>query len=259
MSDSNSPTSGADTVSRLLQLRRDKTNPAHFTLLAVCPISPAIVDANLLAAAESDAPAIFTATLNQVDTDGGYSGWTPETFAHHVQSRVSRIAPGLNPVLCLDHGGPWKKDAHRARSVPFDETWSALRDTVTSCLEAGYEWLHFDSTVDLDSAGLPSPALMAERTEALIALAEEKCGNLDGRRIHYEVGVEETSSGEDSAKRLKSMLANLRLRLSNRGLPFPAFAVCDVGTQLDRASFVTDRATAAVRVADHFGAVIKAH
>lgn len=259
VSDSGSPTSETDTVSKLLRLRQNKTNPARFTLLAVCPISPAIVDANLLAAAESDAPPIFTATLNQVDTDGGYSGWTPKAFARYVQSAAARIAPGREPVLCLDHGGPWKKDVHRSHSVSFGETWSAVQETITSCIEAGYEWLHIDTTVDLASHEQPSPGLLAERTEGLLAHAEEQRSRMGVARLHYEVGVEETASGEDSAKRLESMLGDLWPRLSLRSLPLPEFAVCDVGTQLDRSSFEADRATAAVRVADHFGALVKAH
>lgn len=259
MSDSSRPTLGADTVSKLLQLRRDTTKPARFTLLAVCPVSPAIVDANLLAAAESDAPAIFTATLNQVDTDGGYSGWTPRTFADHLQSTAGQIAPGVPIVICLDHAGPWKKDLHRSGSAHFNETWDAVQDTVVSCIEAGYEWLHFDTTVDLTSHGQPSPGLMAERTEELLALAEEQRSRMGRAHLHYEVGVEETASGEDSAKRLDAMLSELWPRLTIRGLPLPEFAVCDVGTQLDRASFETDRAKAAVRVADQFDALIKAH
>ncbi len=259
MSHHSSSAPGVDTVSRLLQLRKDKTNPVQFTLLAVCPISPAIVEANLLAAKECDAPVIFTATLNQVDTDGGYSGWTPDSLADHVRSTAGRIAPGLDPVLCLDHGGPWKKDAHRSQSIPFEETWSAVQETIDSCIEAGYEWLHIDTTIDLASDGPPSTSLMAERTQHLMAFAEGKCARLGGRPIHYEVGVEETATGENSAQRLESMLSDLRRRLSSRDMRLPAFVVCDVGTQLNRSSFETERAISAVHVADTFGALVKAH
>ena len=50
------------------------------TLLGISPISPIVVEAALLAAREAKAPIMFIASLNQIDIDGGYTGWTPESF-----------------------------------------------------------------------------------------------------------------------------------------------------------------------------------
>ncbi len=47
------------------------------TLLAVCPNSDAVLEAAIEVAARTLAPMLFATTLNQVDRDGGYTGWTP--------------------------------------------------------------------------------------------------------------------------------------------------------------------------------------
>ncbi len=63
-------------------------------------------------------PMLFAATLNQVDIDGGYTGWTPAAFGRE-DARVCRQArTGAGPLYpCLDHGGPWLKDRHTLEPV----------------------------------------------------------------------------------------------------------------------------------------------
>ena len=48
------------------------------TLLAICPNSEAVLRAAVLAAVQARAPLLLATTLNQVDLDRGYTGWTPE-------------------------------------------------------------------------------------------------------------------------------------------------------------------------------------
>ena len=67
----------SDIVRRVIALHAQGT---RITLLAVCPNSDAVLEAAVKAAAANDMPMLFAATLNQVDRDGGYTGWTPRAF-----------------------------------------------------------------------------------------------------------------------------------------------------------------------------------
>ena len=45
----------------------------NFTLLANCPNSEAVIKASVVSAKKNNAPLLFAATLNQVDSDSGSS------------------------------------------------------------------------------------------------------------------------------------------------------------------------------------------
>src|SRR5690554_6672701 len=101
-------------------------------LLAVCPNSEAVTRAALLAGKQANAPVLFAATLNQVDIDGGYTGWTQSdliTFSNEFATKNDIDTPIL---ACLDHGGPWLKDKHAKLGLSLDETM----DEVKKSLEA---------------------------------------------------------------------------------------------------------------------------
>ena len=72
-----------DLVRTLIALRQ--SGSASITLLAVCPNSEAVLEAAVKTAAACQAPMLFAATLNQVDTDGGYTGWTPAAFVRKME------------------------------------------------------------------------------------------------------------------------------------------------------------------------------
>ena len=59
------------------------------TLLAVCPNSDAVLEAAIKVAAANNTPMLFAATLNQVDRDGGYTGWTPRSFVARMPQNTS--------------------------------------------------------------------------------------------------------------------------------------------------------------------------
>ena len=80
----------------LRALRQGKAAPA---LLAVCPNSEAVAKAAVLASKEAEAPLLFAATLNQVDRDGGYTGWTQQQFVQLVRGLVE----GREYDLVIDH------------------------------------------------------------------------------------------------------------------------------------------------------------
>src|SRR4051812_49532258 len=94
-------TPALDTLVRtLIDLRA--SGKAEVTLLAVCPNSEAVLEAAVQVAGANHTPMLFAATLNQVDRDGGYTGWTPASFVERLNGYGRQYqASALYP--CLDH------------------------------------------------------------------------------------------------------------------------------------------------------------
>ena len=55
------------------------------TIFAACPNSTAVIRASIRSAKRNNAPIYFAATLNQIDTDGGYTGMTAADFVKVVK------------------------------------------------------------------------------------------------------------------------------------------------------------------------------
>ncbi len=231
------------------------------TLLAVCPNSDAVTRAALEAAQEANAPLLFAATLNQVDLDGGYTGWTPAALAHFVAAEQIRQKRHIPVVLGLDHGGPWKKDVHAQQRLPFAETFRAVLRTIEACLDAGYSLLHLDPTVDLElSPGTPVPiSRIVERTVALLRHAETYRQRHNLAPVAYEVGTEEVGGGLQAEARMAEFLDRLWVALDREGLPHPVFVVGDIGTRLDTRTFDFERARRLYALVRRYGALIKGH
>ena len=233
------------------------------TLLAVCPNSEAVARAALRAAQRADAPVLYAATLNQVDTDGGYTGWTPDAFVRFVADEAERI--GLDtPVLpCLDHGGPWLKDAHTRDGLSLNETTAAVERSLEACLDAGYALLHIDPTVDRTlprSAPVPIDRVVA-RTLDLIAHAESYRQRRGLAPVAYEVGTEEVHGGLADAAVVEAFLRKLDDGLGERGLKhaWPCFVVGKVGTDLHTTEFDPETARALTARVRPYGALVKGH
>jgi tagatose-1,6-bisphosphate aldolase non-catalytic subunit AgaZ/GatZ len=124
-------------VRRIIALR---ARGARITLLAVCPNSDAVLEAAVKVAAANRMPMLFAATLNQVDRDGGYTGWTPRAFVARMRELAARHGCSAPLYPCLDHGGPWLKDVHTRDRLSLAETMAEVKATLTACLEAGYAW-----------------------------------------------------------------------------------------------------------------------
>ena len=79
----------AKRIRELIQSLIQMGGDAHSrkTLLAVCPNSEAVLEAAVRAAAKNNTPMLFAATLNQVDVDGGYTGWTQAEFVSKIKQR----------------------------------------------------------------------------------------------------------------------------------------------------------------------------
>ena len=232
------------------------------TLLAVCPTSRTVTRAALAAAQRAQAPLFYAATLNQVDRDGGYTGWTPHDVAAFVDREADRLDIDVPVVLGLDHGGPWKKDAHVQKELDYETSLSEVKASLRACIDAGYELLHLDPTTDLrlpDGQPVPIDDIV-DRTVELMQFAEDVRESLGRPPIAYEVGTEEVGGGLQSEDRFYAYLHRLSDALSASGLPAPQFVVGDVGTKLDTAHFNAVRARRLTAEAlSEMGALLKGH
>ena len=247
-------------VRRLISLR---ASDMPITLLAVCPNSDAVLEAAVRVATVCRVPMLFAATLNQVDCDGGYTGWTPEAFVTrlHVLARDYGCTSPLYP--CLDHGGPWLKDAHAEGGMSLEETMAEVRASLTACLRAGYALLHVDPTVDrsLPSGQPPDIESVVGRTVELISYAESERWRMALPPVSYEVGTEEVHGGLADLTSFDRFLAGLRSGLEERGLSeaWPCFVVGKVGTDLHTTTFDADTARRLYERVSPFGSLIKGH
>ena len=233
------------------------------TLLAVSANSQAVVEAALLAAKEAGCPICFAATLNQVDPDGGYTGWTHARFAAVVR-QTARQAGFTGPVLLgVDHAGPWLRDRHTTEKWPYRRTLAAVKKSLKSAIEAGFDLLHIDPTVDRELP--PGRTLdintIVERTVHLIKTCEDFRKKHNLANIAYEVGTEEVHGGLADQEVFNTFLVGLRRRMNQEGLAnaWPCFVVGKVGTDLDTTIFSPQVAEELYRTASRYGMVLKGH
>ncbi|HVO69692.1 MAG TPA: class II D-tagatose-bisphosphate aldolase, non-catalytic subunit, partial [Aggregatilineaceae bacterium] len=211
-------------IERVIALRKQGIT---LTLLAVCPNSDAVLEAAVQAAARNNAPMLFAATLNQVDRDGGYTGWTPDQFVGKLKIYAGKY--GCHGALypCLDHGGQWLKDIHTLNQLTLEETTAEVKASITAMLRAGYELLHIDPTVDRTAKGPLPVEVVVDRSLDLIAHVESERARLGLPSISYEVGTEEVHGGLVDLENFKQFLRLLHDGLVARGLSYawPAFVV----------------------------------
>ena len=256
----------SDLVRTIIQLRHDwhsQSDRAEITLLAVCPNSVAVLEAAVKVAAQNNAPMLFAATLNQVDRDGGYTGWTPSQFVMQMHAFAEQYDWDGPLYPCLDHGGPWLKDRHTLDGLAFEATLSEVKQSLTACLQAGYGLLHIDPTVDrtLPPGQPPAVETVVARTVELIAHAESERKRLGLPPIAYEVGTEEVHGGLVDMANFKVFLHGLRTGLQVRGLEdaWPCFIVAQVGTDLHTTYFSPTAAHLITEAIASTGSLIKGH
>ena len=246
-------------IERIIALREN--DGIHLALLAVCPNSDAVLEASIKAAARNNTPMLFAATLNQVDRDGGYTGWTPSEFVKYMNDYAEKynVKDGLYP--CLDHGGQWLKDMHTRDKLIFEETTREVKASITAMLEAGYQLLHIDPTVDRTIEGAPPVEVVVERSLDLIAYAESERKRLDLPPIAYEVGTEEVHGGLVDLSNFEHFLKLLFEGLESHGLEDakPAFVVAQVGTDLHTTVFDKNAAQRLYEIVSPYRALVKGH
>jgi tagatose-1,6-bisphosphate aldolase non-catalytic subunit AgaZ/GatZ len=247
-------------VRRIIELRQDGVT---ITLLAVCPNSVAVLEAAVKVAAENNMPMLFAATLNQVDREGAYTGWTPNKFVSQIKVFARKYAWDGPLYPCLDHGGPWLKDLHTLAGLSLGETMDEVKRSLVACMQAGYHLLHVDPTVDRTlppGAGIPIGTVVA-RTIELIEHAERERERLGLSPVAYEVGTEEVHGGLVDEENFKTFAVSLKQGLAARGLDhaWPCFIVGKVGTDLHTTDFDPVTAQRLFDTVSPLGSLIKGH
>ncbi len=250
-----------DLIRKIIRLR--ESGKAQVTLLAVCPNSAAVLEAAVKVASVNYMPILFAATLNQVDRDGGYTGWTPVQFVREIQALARKYGWEGPLYPCLDHGGPWLKDRHTLDRLSLDKTMAEVKHSLTACLEAGYQLLHIDPTVDrtLPPGQTIAIETVVERTLELIAHAEAERQRLGLPPVAYEVGTEEVHGGLVDFANFETFIHSLRVGLESRGLlhTWPCFIVGKVGTDLHTTDFDPAAAARLYSIVAPLGSLIKGH
>lgn len=235
----------------------------RMTLLSVCPNSMSVVRSALRSAKNFNAPLCFVATLNQVDLDSGYTKWTQYDFVQVVKEETKKVGFNGPIIIALDHGGPWLKDKQALENWSFDKAMNGVKKSLIACLEAGYDLLHIDTTVDktLPKRESLKIEMVAERTLDLITYVEKARRERKLPKISYEVGTEEVHGGLADLNAFRKFLRILKEGLIKRGLVdvWPCFIVGKVGTDLHTTTFDPATAKRLVDIARVYGSYIKGH
>jgi len=237
--------------------KKEKTN---HTLFAVCPNSLNVLIAALRAAKRAHAPLMFAATLNQVDIDGGYTNWTQNDLIRTIKEQSYIIGYNGPIIVAVDHGGPWLKDIQTIEEWSLNKSIRWVKKSFEAALEAGYDLLHIDPTVDI-FVGQIKIETIVERTIELISHVEKFRKLKKIKPISYEVGTEEVKGGLVDIEVFKKFLELLKKGLVNNKLDYawPSFIVAKVGTDLHTCEFDSDVAKEVVKIAEDYGSYIKGH
>jgi tagatose-1,6-bisphosphate aldolase non-catalytic subunit AgaZ/GatZ len=235
----------------------------NMTLLGVCPNSHSVLKSALRSAQKFCAPLMFTATLNQVDLDGGYTTWTQEDFVNIVKEESAKIGFEGPTIVALDHGGPWLKDRHVLENLGLDETVYEVKKSLVACLEAGYDLLHIDATVD---KSLPKGEnirieTVVQRTADFMEYVEDERKKRNLPKISYEVGTEEVHGGLADVGTFEKFLLLLKSELTKRNLVdvWPCFVVGKIGTDLHTTEFDPEMAKQLTHITGKYGSYVKGH
>jgi tagatose-1,6-bisphosphate aldolase non-catalytic subunit AgaZ/GatZ len=230
------------------------------TLLGVCPMSEIIIQAALEEARDYRFPMMFIPTLNQVDLDGGYTGFTSETFVKKVNEIALQLGYRGPVIYARDHGGPWLRD-HQKKVAEESAAMRYVMRSFLSDIVAGFNLLHIDCTVG-PQGRTPTMKEVITRTGHLFGFVENVSTNL-GINMCYEVGTEEVSGGLTELGDFERYLANLEDELKRRGIiSRPSFIVGQTGTNLGlegAGTFDPARARELVAIAMRYDVGIKQH
>ncbi len=243
----------------ILDLFYKKFNKA-ITLLGISPTSINVVKASLIAAKIYRSPLMFTASLNQIDIDGGYTGWTPSQFVKIVNDMSKEIGFDGPIIFALDHAGPWLKDEHIYKRFSLDEAMEYVYRSIEAAISAGYEIIHVDTTVDIFSEKSLDVDIVAKRTIDIIEYAESIRISKDILEIEYEIGSDRW--GRKDIEAVKELILAIRRGLRDRGIDERRilFVVGDIGTRISMNNRMNiDIARKLVEIAMSFNLYVKGH
>ena len=202
----------------------------NVTLLCISPISKHVVLAYVKTAKELNTPLCFTASLNQIDRDGGYTGWTPISFKLSVLRYIEEFKLNVPVLLELDHGGPWLKDEHIAKNYSYSEALNDFLKSLEAFIEAGFNIIHIDTTIDMENkSGFAELDMAIKRTIDLILYSEDLARRY-GVILEYEIGSDRW--GFKPRELVNEFIAKTLSSLKSRGFDTSkiVFGVADVGT-----------------------------
>ena len=159
---------------------------------SVCSAHPLVLAATLQHAHASGGHALIEATSNQVNQDGGYTGWRPAAFRDLVWAMAEEIGIQRERVLLGgDHLGPncWQSQPAQAA---LGRAGVMVREYVT----AGFRKIHLDCSMSCsdDPQALPDDVIAA-RNAALCAEAEDAWRRVGGDAPVYVIGSEVPTPG----------------------------------------------------------------
>lgn len=254
----------AKTEDILIQLEslKQKTGVSR-TLFAVCPNSMSVIKAAFRAAKRNNAPIKFAATLNQIDTDGGYVGLTQKEFTKILQYEARSVNYQGHYITAIDHGGPWLKDRQTQEKWNTEKAMDSVKKSFEAAIEAGYDLIHVDPTVDIfiSEEETIDIRIVAQRTVELMKHAEDYRRTHNYPMISYEVGTEEVHGGLADEETFDTFIKLLKQGLEKEGLSdiWPCFIVGKIGTDLHTNTFDKDVATSLAKKVKKFGSYIKGH
>ena len=240
-----------------------KLDGLNRTIFAACPNSISVIRAALRSAKRWNSPIKFAATLNQVDTDRGYTNLNQKEFVNTIKHEAERLNLNVPVIIAVDHGGPWLKDLHASEKWSFDRTLSAVKESFKASVEAGYDLIHVDPTIDITLAAGQHINIetVAAHTIGLVEFTEKFRITGGYPRIAFEVGTEEVHGGLADMDTFRKFLRLVGAGLAERSLGYvwPCFVVGKVGTDLHTTTFDPETAKELTKVASEYGSVIKGH
>jgi len=240
-----------------------KLDGINRTIFAACPNSISVIKAALRSAKRWNSPIKFAATLNQVDTDRGYTNLNQKEFVNTIKHEAEKLNLKVPVIIAVDHGGPWLKDLHAIEKWSFEDSFSAVKKSFEASVEAGYDLIHVDPTIDITLAAGQHINIetVAAHTIDLVEYTERFRLSGGYPRIAFEVGTEEVHGGLADMDTFRTFLKLVKKGLAERGLSYvwPCFVVGKVGTDLHTTTFDPETAKELTKVAREYGSVIKGH
>jgi D-tagatose-1,6-bisphosphate aldolase subunit GatZ/KbaZ len=203
------PMEGTSTFAQLDELRsQSRGEPSHglhrlvpgakrarqrnwWGITSVCSSHPVVIEAALLQAAEDNSTVLIEATCNQVNHQGGYTGFTPAAFRDEVFRIADKIGfPRERVALGGDHLGPspWRR-------LPIEKALAEAELMVAEYVRAGYRKIHLDTSMGCQG----EPERMDDGTTsaraARLARVAENIANSTGVAPLYVIGTEVPTPG----------------------------------------------------------------
>jgi len=223
----------ARVVERLMHVRAvGKNNPV---ILAFCFSDALALKACLEGCKETESIPVIMVTMNQVNSEGGYTGLTAAQFVRRVNWLADKAGYDGPIVFGRDHGGPFIVEARK--QWPRAEEMAWVKQNITRDLEAGFTCWHADGTSgrddELEDGRLPV-SVIADTTLELIDFCEQERKRLDLAPIAYEVGSEEQQGGLTEPDAFDQYLFLLKHGIREKGLENARidFVVAQTGTHM---------------------------